>query len=103
MVYIKMISITIDTWLVVFFAIIIVWELIWKGVALWTAGRNNQLEWFLLILVLITVGILPLIYLIWFVKSKNPRREGILIKDIALRNPEFFKKKVSKKKVKKKR
>jgi hypothetical protein len=103
MVYIKMISLTIDTWLVVFFAIIIVWELIWKGVALWTAGRNNQLGWFLVILVLNTVGILPLIYLIWFVKNRNPRREGILIKDIALSNPEFVKKKVSKKKVKKKR
>jgi len=38
---------------------LIIWQLIWKGIALWRAGRNNQLKWFLAILLLNTAGILP--------------------------------------------
>jgi hypothetical protein len=41
-------------------------ELILKGFALWRAGRNNQSWWFIALLVLNTVGILPLIYLLFF-------------------------------------
>jgi len=35
------------------------WELIWKGIALWKCGRNNQLVWFVFILIFNTAtGIL---------------------------------------------
>lgn len=47
-----------------------VWELIWKGIALWKCGRNNQLKWFIAILILNTVGILPIIYLKFFQKKQ---------------------------------
>lgn len=46
------------------------WELIIKGFALWRAGRNGHSVWFVFLLILNTVGILPLVYLIWF--SKPP-------------------------------
>ncbi len=46
------------------------WELIWKGLALWRCGRKNQPVWFIFILILNTVGILPIIYLIL---SKNKK------------------------------
>ncbi len=49
---------------------LIFWEITWKGIALWKAGRNNQLKWFLAILILNTVGILPIIYLSFFRKNK---------------------------------
>lgn len=42
----------------------VVWELTWKGLGLWKAGRNNQPGWFIAILVLNTAGILPIIYLL---------------------------------------
>lgn len=33
---------------------IIVWTLIWKGLTLWKARRNNQLAWFVVILLVDT-------------------------------------------------
>ena len=50
--------------------VLMVWEAIWKGIALWKAGRNNQLVWFIFILVLNTAGILPIIYIAFFQKKK---------------------------------
>ena len=50
-------------WAVVI-AILALWELAWKGIALWKAGRRNQLGWFIAILVINSVGILPIYYLI---------------------------------------
>ena len=47
------------------------WELIWKGIAMWYASRNKQKSWFVALLVLNTVGLLPLIYLIWFKPKKK--------------------------------
>jgi len=49
---------------------LIVWSVIWKGIALWKSGRNNQLKWFIAILVLNTAGILPIIYLKFFQKKR---------------------------------
>jgi len=48
-----------------------IWDLIWKGIALWKCGRNNQLIWFIVILVCNTVGILPIVYLLFFQKKKK--------------------------------
>lgn len=50
--------------------LISLWELVWKGIALWKCGRNNQLVWFIAILILNTAGILPIIYLLFFQKKK---------------------------------
>jgi hypothetical protein len=48
-----------------------IWELIWKGIALWKTGRNNQLAWYVFILILNTAGILPIIYLLFFQKKEK--------------------------------
>ncbi len=53
-----------------FLGLLLVWELVIKGFALWSAARNSHRWWFVAILILNTVGILPLVYLIWF--GKNP-------------------------------
>jgi len=50
---------------------LMIWELIWKGIALWKSGRNNHLAWFIVILILNTAGILPIIYLLFFQKKGN--------------------------------
>jgi len=44
--------------------LLILWELVWKGFALYRAGRKQQPVWFVLLLLLNTAGILPIIYLI---------------------------------------
>ena len=56
---------------ILIFIIIGVWELIWKGIALWKCGRNNQLAWFIILLVANTAGILEIIYLLWFQKKRK--------------------------------
>ena len=63
--------------MVVFIAIISIWELIWKGIALWKCGRNNQLVWFIFILILNTAGILPIIYIIFFQKKTRVEKKAI--------------------------
>ena len=49
--------------------ILIAWTMIWKGTALWHSARNKQLRWFVALLIVNTVGILEIIYLIFFKKS----------------------------------
>lgn len=58
---------------VIIFLILLIalWELLWKGIALWKCGRNNQLVWFVLILLINTVGILPIVYLLFFQKRSK--------------------------------
>ena len=51
--------------------VLAVWEIVWKAIALWKCGRNNQLVWFIFIAILNTIGILPIIYLLFFQKNKN--------------------------------
>jgi hypothetical protein len=48
----------------IFIAAIAIWELIWKGFALWRAGRNNQPGWFIAMLLINSAGILPIMYLL---------------------------------------
>lgn len=53
--------------------LIALWDLAWKGVAMWKAGRNNDKLWFVLLLIFNTAGILPLVYI--FILSKNNNKE----------------------------
>jgi hypothetical protein len=53
-------------WIII---ILIIWEGVWKGIALWKSGRNNQLAWFVCVLIFNTIGILPIIYLAFFQKK----------------------------------
>ncbi len=51
------------------FYLLIAWAVIWKGIALWHAARNKQLVWYIALLVVNTVGILEIVYLIFFRKK----------------------------------
>jgi hypothetical protein len=42
---------------------LILWEGFWKGLALWHSGRRGQSIWFVVLIVVNSVGILPIIYL----------------------------------------
>lgn len=50
-----------------------IWEWIWKSIALWKAARNNQLCWYIAVLLINSAGILPIVYLKFFQK---PRKGG---------------------------
>jgi carboxypeptidase C (cathepsin A) len=81
--------------------ILITWVVVWKGLALWYTAQNNQKGWFVAILILNTLGFLPIIYLIWFkpISKKNEEeREEMGIKKIEKIKKETSKKKPSKNK-----
>jgi hypothetical protein len=50
--------------------VLIVWSLFWKGLALWHSGRRGQPWWFVIMLIVNTVGILEIIYLFAVCKLK---------------------------------
>jgi hypothetical protein len=60
-------------WFMPLISILMLWDLIWKGIALWKAGRNNQLGWFIALLVVNSLGILPIIYILFFQKKKEEK------------------------------
>ena len=49
----------------------VAWEVVWKGVALWKAGRNARLVWFICLFIFNTLGILPIIYIFAFSRRKE--------------------------------
>jgi hypothetical protein len=49
--------------------ILIVWTFTWKGFALWKAAGLHQRNWFIVMLILNTAGILEIIYL-YFIARK---------------------------------
>lgn len=46
-----------------FFALILLWVLPWKGIALWKSARNGHKFWFIALLVVQTFAILDIIYI----------------------------------------
>jgi methionyl-tRNA synthetase len=50
--------------------IVMIWEMVWKWIALWKSGKNKQFVWFVCLFVFNTAGILPIIYLLTFKKDK---------------------------------
>jgi hypothetical protein len=53
------------------FIIIMIWSNIWKFIAMWKAGRNNSLVWFIVFALVNTVGILEILYIFVFSKKKK--------------------------------
>lgn len=55
--------------------IIMIWSIVWKGLALWRSAKNDQRNWFLIMLIINTVGLLEIIYLFGFAKKKLTFKE----------------------------
>ena len=58
-------------WLIPSLIILFIWETVWKLIAMWKAGRNNHLAWFICIALINTIGILPFIYILMHRKKSN--------------------------------
>ncbi len=56
------------------FVLLMVWSAVWKAIALWKSGRNNQPVWFVVLFIINTAGILEIIYLLAFQKKEKPAR-----------------------------
>jgi len=44
------------------FALLGIWALVWKGLALWKAAGNKSKGWFIALLLINTLGIMDIIY-----------------------------------------
>ena len=62
-------------WLITTIIVLATWDLIWKFIALWKAGRNNHLAWFICIAIFNTLGILPIIYILMHRKIDSRQSE----------------------------
>lgn len=59
----------------VVFVLLIAWTMVWKGLALWKAGRLSHKIWFIIILVANTFGILEIIYLVFVARKYSVTTE----------------------------
>ena len=50
--------------------IIMLWSLVWKGLALWHYSKRKDWKWFIALMIVNTAGILELIYLFVILKLK---------------------------------
>ena len=56
--------------------IVILWTLVWKGMALWKVAREGSKIWFVVLLVVNTIGILDILYLYVFSKKSSQSVEA---------------------------
>ncbi len=56
----------ISPWAMCLFALVLVWSFIWKGLSLWKSARKNSTIWFIVLLIVNTVGILDILYIYVF-------------------------------------
>ncbi len=54
----------------VFWVILSVWSIFWKGTALWHSSSQKQKTWFIAILVINLLGLLEIAYLFKFAKKR---------------------------------
>ena len=46
------------------FLLLVIWDAIWRGQALWKSAKKSQKYWFIALLIVNSMGILPIIYLL---------------------------------------
>jgi hypothetical protein len=51
--------------------VLVIWSLVWKGLALWRAAERKEKWWFIALLVINTLGILEILYLYVFSKKES--------------------------------
>lgn len=74
----QMINLMNDPQFVLIFTLVAIWSLIWKGIALWKASRRGQKVWFVVLLVLNTIGIVEILYIFWLNKCCTGKKNDQL-------------------------
>jgi hypothetical protein len=72
------------SWILV---LVVAWSIFWKGIALWRASRNNSLAWFIILLVINTLGLLEIIYIVFF-SRKTALPQATEIEETKTSSPE---------------
>jgi hypothetical protein len=53
-----------------FLIVIIIWEIVWKLIAMWKSAKNNHYAWFIILAIVNIAGILSILYIFIFSKIK---------------------------------
>ena len=61
----------IGTWMGMFFVPVMLWSIAWKGWALWKAAKADSKIWFVILLLVNTMGILDILYIFVLGKEKK--------------------------------
>ena len=57
--------------------ILAIWSIPWKGVALWKAARLSHTKWFVVLLIVNTVGILEIFYIFVIARKYSVKTEEV--------------------------
>jgi len=52
--------------------VIVIWSIPWTFSAMWKAAQNGHKVWYIALLIINTAGVLPMLYIFYFSKNKNP-------------------------------
>jgi methionyl-tRNA synthetase len=55
----------------ILFIVLMIWSMVWKGLALWRAAKRDDKVWYIIFLVVNLVGIPEIIYLLVTNKKKE--------------------------------
>lgn len=55
---------------------LLLWSLVWKGLALYKSARREDKVWFVALLVINTMGILEILYYFLFSNGKSPKKKS---------------------------
>ena len=69
-----MVNMVLNYGILLLIILLFIWQIVWKGIALWKSALNEQKAWFIVLLILNTAGILEIIYILFFEKHKKHRR-----------------------------
>ena len=58
-----------------FLLIVLIWSLIWKGLALWRAAKRDEKIWYVILLVVNLLGIPEIVYLL-VTQKKNKKTDN---------------------------
>ncbi len=64
---------SISTPWIVTLVILAVWDMVWRGIALWKSGHHDQKGWFIALLIVNSAGILPILYIVFWQKGKSKK------------------------------
>jgi len=55
--------------------IMVIWSLVWMGIGMWVAARKRHVVWYVIFLLVHTLGILEILYIFVFSKMKRRAEE----------------------------
>ncbi|MFH1188659.1 MAG: DUF5652 family protein [bacterium] len=60
------------------FLLVAIWEMIWKGFALWKASQRSEKGWFIAILCINSAGIFSILYLLFFSERTKKQSKEVI-------------------------